>query len=129
MHVIRSSAEMTSLCQLQIDQELLSLVAPYAAALEEFGEDLAAVVLVVEQGDTLAQAERAYGRRLVADSQFEFAVELIVEHIKHIEIVHIASDDGAGLVLFVDKAGDPELLAACHTALADSHSWPLKPPA
>lgn len=122
MHLIRTSAEMAALRQLSLDPELLSLIAPYAAALEEFGDDLAATILIIEQGDTLAKVERTHGKRLVANSQFDFAVEIAVEHDRYVEIVHIASDDGAGLVCFVDKAGDPELLAACRAALANSAS-------
>lgn len=118
MFVIRNSAQMASLCQLALDPELLSLIGPYAAALEEFGDDLAAVVLVVEQGDTLADAEDAYGKRLVADSQFDFVVEVAVEHDRYVEIVHIASDDGSGLVMLIDKDSDPDLLTASRHALA-----------
>jgi hypothetical protein len=118
MHVIRNSAEMASLCQHLLDPEALSLIGPYAAALEEFGDDLAAVVLLVGETDTLDQAERVYGKRLVADGELDFEVELIEEHNKYIEIVHIASDDGTGLVCIVDKDGDPDLLAACRLALA-----------
>ena len=124
MHIVRTSAELEQLCQLPLDPELLILVGGYAAALEEFGDDLSATILIVEAGDTLEQAEQACGLRLVADSQFILPVELIEEHNGYISAVWITCDDGAGLVLIVALGGDAQLIAACRIALADSHDVP-----
>lgn len=106
------------------DPELQAILEPYTAAMAEFGEGLPVQILIVEAGDTLAQVEQACGQRLVADSRFTLPVEAVTEHARWIEALWITSDDGAGLVLLIDKGGDPSLLAACRAALADSTSWP-----
>lgn len=124
MHVFRTSTDLEALSRLSLDPELLSLIGPYAAALEEFGDDLAATMLIVDAGDTLEQAEQACGLRLVTDSQFTLPVELIEEHNGYISAAWIISDDGSGLVVIVELGGDAQLIAACRAALADSDTSP-----
>lgn len=121
MHLIRDAGAMAAIRALPLDPELRSLLTPYAAALEEFGEDLQADILIVEAGDTLAETERAYGERLVAGGCFLFVVELIARHGRWYDVVRIICDDGSGLVLLVEIAAntDAELLLACERALAD----------
>lgn len=117
MHLIRTSAELASLCQPPLDPELRTLLGAYAAALEEFGEDLSADIVIVEAGDTLTAIERAFGWRLVAEGRFAFPIELITEHAAWYDIVWITSDDGSGVVLLIEKGGDTDLIEACRSAL------------
>lgn len=122
MHLIRTAEGMAAACRLPLDPELLSLLNRYADALVEFGDDLQADMLIVEAGDTLAETERVYGERLVADGCFAFVVELIARHGRWFDVVRITCDDGAGLVLLVEIAAntDPEWLTACERALAET---------
>lgn len=114
MHLIRTLAELPP------DPDLQTILEPYAAATEEFGDDLSIAILIASAGDTLADVEHAYGQRLVANSKFTFPVESISEHADWYEAVWVQSDDGSGLVLLINKAGDASLVAACRTALVDS---------
>lgn len=117
MQIIHSSAE---LGDQPPDPELAELLGAYAAALEDFGDDLAAIILIIQAGDTLAQAEQAYGARLVVDGRFTFTVETISEQRGWYDVTWIQSDDGSGLVLLIEKDGDGQLMAACRAALADN---------
>jgi len=122
MHIIRSSSELTAVCDQPLDPELLSLLGGYAAALEEFGNDLEATIMIIAAGDTMAEAEQAYGETLVTEGQFAFVVEVASQHGQWIDVVRIIADDGSGLVLLIEQAAgaDPELLQACQTALAEA---------
>lgn len=124
MHIIRNTEDMAAVCNQPLDPELLSLLGAYAAALEEFG-DLQATILTILAGDTLIDAEQAFGERLVAEGRFTFVVELITRHERWFDIVRIIADDGSGLVLIVEIAEgtDHELLAACEHALAEAADW------
>lgn len=124
MHVIRTSAEMASLCQLSLDPELLSLLTPYAEAVEEFGDDLAAIILIVEQGDTFSEAEAALGRTLLADGKLAFTAEIVAEHMKYLEITVVEADFGDGFVLLADKKASAELLIASRLAIALGGDFP-----
>ena len=119
MQIIRTSAELASLCQPPLDPELQTIMTPYAAAFEEFGDGLSADVLIIEDHDTLADTQHAYGRELVREGHFTFPVELITEHANFFEVVWIISDSGQGLVLVIAKAGDASLVEACRAALGD----------
>lgn len=120
MHVIRTAEAMAAVCKLPLDPELLPLMEPYAAALEDFGDDLADI-LIIESGDTLADAERTYGRRLVAGGALTLTPEAVVRHTHWFDATFVLSDWGDGLVLLVEiaEAADRELLLALECALAD----------
>lgn len=122
MNIIRTSEAMARALDSPLDPELHELLGAYWASLEEFGAELLAEVVIVEAGDTLEQVEQAYGRRLVADRQFTFTVELITQHDHWFDVVWIISDDGFGLVLLIQIHPDTDarLLAACRHALATS---------
>lgn len=80
-----------------------------------------AVFLIVQPGDTLEQAEAAFGQPLIRDSKFCFLSELIGQHGGWFEVTFILSDDGFGLILFVQVSPntDLRLMAACFNAAAD----------
>jgi hypothetical protein len=120
MHWIRTADALAAAGAASEDPDLRTLLGGYAAAIEEFGDDLQADVIIIRAGDTLEQVESAYGRRLVADGRFTFLVELITEHARWFDVVFIFSDNGDGLVLLIEQAEktDPQLLAACRHALA-----------
>jgi hypothetical protein len=121
MRLIRTLAEMADACSQPLDPELLEILGGYAAALEEFGDDLQADILIVQAGDTLVQAERTCGERLVVEGRFAFLAELIMRHDHWFDVVWIRSDSGDGLVLLIEIAAetDPQLLSACESALAE----------
>lgn len=123
MQLIQSSEQMAAACQLRLDQELRSLLRRHAVTFEEFGEDMEIEVLAISKGDSLAEAERACGKRLVIDDHFVCTVELIARHTHWFEVVCITSDDGSGLVLLVEIANgtNKELMLACERALAEAH--------
>jgi hypothetical protein len=122
MHLIRSTKALEVFCNCSPDAGVVSVLSRYASALEEFGDDLQATIIVVEADDTLEGVEQAYGERLVIDGRFAFTVELITRHDLWFEVVWITSDDGSGLVLIVEIAAnaDAELMTACERALAES---------
>lgn len=122
MNIIRTSETMARALDSPLDPELHELLGTYWQALEEFGEELLAEVIIVEAGDTLEQVEQAYGKRLVADRVFAFTVELITQHEHYFDVVWVQSDFGEGLVLLIQNHPDTDsrLLAACQHALATS---------
>jgi hypothetical protein len=120
MRWIRTAEALASAGAASKDSDLRTLVGGYAAAIEEFGDDLQADVIIIQAGDALEQDEDAYGRRLVADGRFTFLVELITEHAGWFDVFFIFSDNGDGLVLLIERdvMMDPQLMAACRHALA-----------
>ncbi len=119
MHLFRSLADLDVAHERLLDPELITLLDGYAIALAEFDEPLADL-LVIEDTDTLVDAEQAYGIRLVNEGRLAFPVELITRHDHWYDIVWVKSDFGEGLVLLVQvtPAADAELLRACEHALA-----------
>lgn len=119
MHIIYSADAIASVRSQISDPALIALLDKYAAALEEFGDDLAATIIIAEAGDTLAFIEQAYGARLVAEGQFTFPVETIARHGAWYDVLWIQSDDGSGLVLLVEDGpdSDTQLMTAYEAAL------------
>jgi hypothetical protein len=119
MHLFRSLADLDAAHDRLLDPELITLLDGYAVALAEFDEPLADL-LVIEDTDTLVDAEQASGIRLVIDGRIAFPIELITRHDHWYDIVWVKSDYGEGLVLLVQitPAADAELLRACEQALA-----------
>lgn len=122
MHLLRDTEALAAVCRLPLAPELQSLLSRYADALAEFGDDLQADILIIDAGDTVTEAEQAYGGRLAAEGQFAFPVELIDRGEQWVSVVSIYADDGSGLVLLVEIAADTdaELLTACERALAET---------
>ena len=81
-------------------------------------EDLG-LFMIVQLGDTLDAIETASPVRLVRNSQFALLLEYVEQHGTWLEALFILSDDGFGLVLFVQlaEAMDPSLLKACKALL------------
>jgi len=119
MHLFHSLTDLDSAHDRLLDPELITLLDGYATVLAEFDEPLADL-LVVEDTDTLAEAEQTYGIRLVVDGCLAFPVELITRHDHWFDIVWVKSDFGEGLVLLVQVTpmADAGLLQACEHALA-----------
>ncbi|HKX77710.1 MAG TPA: hypothetical protein VJM34_04240 [Novosphingobium sp.] len=116
MHLIRTAEEMARALDSPLDAELKCLLLAHAERLEEFGGiDGLAEFLIVEAGDALADVEAAYSTRLVVDGSFAFAAELVISHAQWFEVVWIISDDGFGLVLFVQDhpETDSDIISAC----------------
>ena len=125
MIVIRTAEEMARALDSPLEPELKHCLQAHWDRLAEWQDyELSelAVFLIVQPGDTLEQAESAFGRPLVIDSTFALLPELIDRRGGWIEVTFILSDDGFGLVLQVaDSHGADEcLLAACRKALPGS---------
>ena len=124
MIVIRTAEEMARALGSPLDPQLKHCLQTHWDRLSEWHDyELSelAVFLIVETGDTLEQAEAAFGRPLVIDSTFAILPELIDRRGGWIEVTFILSDDGFGLVLLikVGPAADERLLAACRNASSD----------
>ncbi|RYE62013.1 MAG: hypothetical protein EOO82_00575 [Oxalobacteraceae bacterium] len=122
MHRIQSCTALVAACNRTPDPELGGILDGYVAALEEFGDEFQAEIIILERGDALAAAEHALARRLVAEGRFTFPVEVITRGEAWLSIVWVYSDDGAGIVLLIDIAGctDARLIAACDVALTEA---------
>jgi hypothetical protein len=124
VQMIRTAEDMARAIETAPDTQLKALLSALAERLAEYPdyafEDLAEIV-IVQPGDTLQAIEEACKLRWVVDGKFVSPVELIAEHEGWFEVTWILSDDGFGLVLFLEKAEgiDPQLLAACRHALAE----------
>lgn len=119
MHLIRDAATLAATCDRTADYELYSLLSRYAGILQEFDNDLDAIIIVIEAGDTLASIEQAYGVGLVSDGRFTFPVELVTREGQWFDVLWIQSDDGSGLMMLVEVSPDTDsqLLTACEAAL------------
>jgi hypothetical protein len=122
MILIRTAEALARAIDTPPDNELKQLLAARAESLADYGEydfsDLAEF-LIAQSRDRLPDVEHAYGQPLVREGCFVFAVETITRHGGWYEAVCIQSDDGFGLMLFVqdDPRTDAALLAACVAAL------------
>ena len=124
MIVIRTAEEMARALDSPFNPTLKQRLQGHWDRLSEWADyELSelAVFLIVQPGDTLEQAETAFGQPLVRDSKFCFLPELIDQHGGWFEVTFILSDDGFGLILLVqiDPHADNELIAACHNAVAN----------
>ena len=124
MITIRTADEMARALDSPLDPNLKQRLQVHWDRLSEWEDyELSelAVFLIAQPGDTLEQAETAFGQQLVRDSKFCFLPELIDQHGGWFEVTFILSDDGFGLILLVqvDPNTDSRLLAACRNAAAD----------
>ena len=68
-------------------------------------------VLIVEQGDTIANVDAQLGFPILANRH-----EFILEHAFWFELVYVLGQDGYGIEVFVPKSIDlPDLLSMCVT--------------
>ena len=119
MIVIRTAEGMARALDSPLDPELKHCLQAHWDRLAEWQDyELSelAIFVVVQAGDTLEQAEAAFGQPLVQDNSFSLLPELIERHGGWFEATFILSDDGFGLVLLVEIAAntDHDLLAACN---------------
>ena len=124
MIVIRTAEEMARALDSPIEPILKQRLQGHWDRLSEWEDyelDELAVFLIVQPGDTLEQAEAAFGQPLIRDSRFCFLPELVEQHGGWMEVTFILSDDGFGLILLVqvDPKTDHRLTAACNNAIAD----------
>lgn len=121
MIVIRTAEDMACVLATTPDTQMKELLTAHAERLADYDLEDVAEFVIVQPGDTLDAIEEACQLRLVEGDTFLSPVELITEHALWYEVVWILSDDGFGLVLLVNKAEgtEPQVLAACRTALLD----------
>ncbi|WP_350601464.1 hypothetical protein [Pseudomonas sp. 65/3-MNA-CIBAN-0223] len=104
------------------DLELRKLLAAHVERLKEFDDyslDQLVRFVVFEECDTVADLDAALGFPIMAnrfdgcrygEPGFNPSWESVEEHINWFELVYVLSDDGFGVVVFVPKHADPELL-------------------
>lgn len=125
MIIIRTAEAMAHVLHQPLDNPLLDRLRQHKDTLSLYDdmslEDLALFV-IVQAGDTLAEVEERCGYRLVEEGAFAFPVETIDFLPGWYEVTWIISDDGYGLVLFVQvhPETDPGLLDACRLAAAQA---------
>lgn len=124
MLLIRTAEDLAHALDSPLDPELHQLIAAIADRLGEY-TDFAfhelAEIIVVEAGESLDGICSITGPSVVTDgaADFTFTVELIDRHNRWIDATFILSDDGFGLVLLIEVAGntDAALLALCDREL------------
>lgn len=101
--ILHSSLDVSFKALLRLRREQYGKDTP----LEQLGR-----IIIVQAGDTLADVTRVTGWSIDT-------TEWVIDHGMAFETVQIESDDGFGIVLFVDKAGiDPKLAALLADAFA-----------
>ena len=114
MRILRTLLDMEQAMTQPLDPPLRDALEHHKATLAEFGEDLGLTIIIAEAGDALPDLEEACGHTLVTDGTFAFPVEVITELTGWLEVIWIMSDDGSGLVLYIENTPttDAGLLAA-----------------
>ena len=117
MRILRTLTDLTQALVQPLDPPLREALEHHKAVLDEFGEDLALIV-IAEGGDTLSDIEASCGHTLVTADTFAFPVETIIDLSGWCEVTWIISDDGFGLVLYIENSAttDARLLAALRKA-------------
>ena len=126
MIVIRTAEEMARALDSPLDPALLHRLETHRDRLSgwvDYELSELAVFLIVQEGDSVEQAEATFGQKLVRDETFTLLPELVERHGGWIEATFILSDDGFGLVLLAEKGpgADPELMQAFGNAAADKN--------
>ena len=132
MILIRTWEDLARALDSPLEPTLMHCLQGHHDRLSEWQEDYdlgdLAVFVIVQHGDTLEQAESAFGRPLVNEGHFAFLPELIERHGDWLEASFILSDAGEGLVLLGEqgRAADLRLMQAFRNAFADSDSAPSR---
>lgn len=118
MRILRTLFDMDQVLTQPLDPPLREALEHHEATWQEFGDDLGLMIVIAEAGDALPALESACGHTLVADDSFAFPVETITELSGWWEVIWIMSDDGSGLVLYIENADttDAGLLTASRKA-------------
>ncbi|VVN17084.1 hypothetical protein PS647_04157 [Pseudomonas fluorescens] len=122
MQMLRDSKSIEESARSYPDPELRELLAAHVKRLNEYeGCGLSEMVnfIVFEECDTVENLDASLGFPVMAnrfdgcrygEPSFSPSWEVIEEHINWFELVYVLSDDGFGVVVFVPKHADPELL-------------------
>ena len=122
MQILRDSKSIEEGARLYSDPELRELLAAHVKRLNEYdGYELRELVnfMVFEECDTVADLDAELGFPVMAnrfdgcrygEPDFSPSWEAIEEHINWFELVYVLSDDGFGVVVFIPKHADSELL-------------------
>ena len=122
MRILRDSKSILEVAKECLEPELSELLFAHVKRLNEYGGyDLSELVnfIVFELGDTVADLDSALGFPIMANRfdgsrygkyGFSPSWDIFEEHINWFELVYVLSDDGFGVVVFVEKQSDPELL-------------------
>lgn len=121
---IRTAEALARAIETPPDYKLRTLLAARAVSLADYSEyDFSELmeIVIVQVGDRLPDIERSYGEPMVAEGLLAFPVESIVRNAGWYEALWIKSDDGFGLVLYVQDhpMTDAALRSACAAALRD----------
>lgn len=121
MLIIRTAQDMASALNQPLDTPLKDCLRSHCDILSHYGGmplEALGLFVIVQAGDRLDAIQQSCGYRLVAKGSFAFPVENVTHLSGWYEVVWIISDDGYGLVLFVQDHADTdqELLAACRQA-------------
>lgn len=122
MQVLRDSTSISEWAASNSDPTLVELIVAHIQILTEYeGYDWSELVrfVVVERNDTVSSLEGALGFPVMAnrfdgcrygEPGFSPSWEFINEHKDWYEVVYVLGDDGFGVVVFVEKHADLELL-------------------
>ncbi len=122
MQILRDSKSILEVARTWSDHELRGLFSIHVKRLKEYEEyDLSELVcfIVCEECDSVADLDTALGFSIMAnrfdgvkfgESGFHPSWEFVIKYNGWYEIVYVLSDDGTGVVVFVDKQGDTELV-------------------
>lgn len=121
MQVLQYSKSILDEVKKCLGSELRDLIGSHIERLKEYVRyDLSGLVdfVVCEKCDSVADMDAALGFPIMAnrfdgirfgESGFNPSWEFVIEYERWYEIVYVLSDDGGGVVVFVDKQGDPGL--------------------
>lgn len=122
MQILCDSHSIQKAVQSTNDQELTRLMTAHMARLSGYEDfDLGQLVnfIVMGRGDTVIELEAALGFSVMTnrsngchygDADFLPSWEVIEVHRYWYEVVYVLGDDGFGIVIFVPKDTDPELI-------------------
>ena len=122
MQIFSESKVIEKVVEVYPDLELRKLLATHVERLKEFDDyslDQLVRFVVMEHNDTVADLDATLGFPIMTnrfdgvrfgEPSFNPSWEAIEEHINWFELVYVLSDDGFGVVVFVPKHADPELL-------------------
>ncbi|MNF89910.1 hypothetical protein D3C84_724570 [compost metagenome] len=122
MQILRDSKSIEEGARLYPVPDLRELLAAHVKRLKEYeGYELSELVnfIVYEECDTVADLDAALGFPIMinhfdgckyGEPGFSPSWEAIEEYTNWFELVYVLSDDGFGVVVFVPKHADPELL-------------------
>ena len=122
MQILRDKESILEVARTWCDCESRDLLSVHINRLEDYvGHDLSGLVnfIVCDDHDSVADIDAALGFPIMANRfdgirfgkpGFHPSGEFVIEYDRWYEIIYVLSDDGAGVVVFVDKQGDVDLI-------------------